>query len=145
MPYVMVPVPEEHVEGVMQFVLRTIARADLEPWDVESMAELFGSVDEISRAYLSFAARATLSGKTMTDGDMADLIELSVRETSAVLRDINEVAREELERDNVAFRRLTEEVQPNGRSIERWVVSMEPEIARMIVEVEKRDLAETTS
>ena len=26
MPYVMVPVPEEHVEDVMQFILRAIAR-----------------------------------------------------------------------------------------------------------------------
>ena len=33
MGYVMMPVPEEHVEAVMQFVLRAMAKASLEPWD----------------------------------------------------------------------------------------------------------------
>ncbi len=37
MPYVMVPVPEEHVEDVMQFILRAMARASIEPWDQPSL------------------------------------------------------------------------------------------------------------
>jgi hypothetical protein len=35
MPYVMVPVPEEHVQDVMQFVLREMAKASHVPWDDE--------------------------------------------------------------------------------------------------------------
>ena len=40
MPYVMVPVPEEHVQDVMQFILREVARASLEAWDEESVEDM---------------------------------------------------------------------------------------------------------
>jgi hypothetical protein len=53
MPYVMVPVPEEHVQDVMQFVLREVAKASLEPWDEKSVSELFHDGDEGSRSLLA--------------------------------------------------------------------------------------------
>ena len=46
MPYVMVPVPEEHVEDVMQYILRALSRAAIVPWDDESIAEVYEQVDE---------------------------------------------------------------------------------------------------
>ena len=46
MPYVMVPVPEEHVQDVMQFVVRMASQATLEPWTQEALGELFDEIDE---------------------------------------------------------------------------------------------------
>ena len=60
MPYEMVPVPEEHVQDVMQFILREMAKASLEPWDDESVSKLFHEVDESSRSLLAYTARASL-------------------------------------------------------------------------------------
>ena len=63
MPYVMVPVPEEHVKEVMEFVIRTMARASIEEWDEESIESLFATVDEASRSLLSVVARAATTGQ----------------------------------------------------------------------------------
>ena len=49
MPYVMVPVPEEHVEAVMQFVLRAVAQAALQDWDTESLTKLWEDSDEATQ------------------------------------------------------------------------------------------------
>ena len=68
MPYVMVPVPEEHVQDVMQFVLREVAKASQLPWDEESVAQLFGEVDEASRSLLAYAARAITNGTDLLGG-----------------------------------------------------------------------------
>ena len=65
MPYVMMPVPEEHVEEVMQFILRAIARASIQPWDAESITKLYGEVDEASRSLLAFVARASAAASSM--------------------------------------------------------------------------------
>src|SRR4029453_8318573 len=67
MPYVMVPVPEEHVQDVMQFILREMAKASLVPWDEESVTVLFHEIDEANRSLLAYVARATLSGTDITE------------------------------------------------------------------------------
>ena len=60
MPYVMVPVPEEHVLEVMAIVLRLAARQshDEPPkgWDQQAVTEFFGKANEPTRGLLSFLA-----------------------------------------------------------------------------------------
>lgn len=93
MPWVSVPVPEEHVQEVMEFVIRTIARANLQEWENDSMATFFAKCDEPSRALISVVARAANAGKDLTDQMAADFIELTVREMYGLQREINEAAR----------------------------------------------------
>lgn len=73
MSYVMVPVPEEHVEEVMRYVLELVDDGDdngaggrksrkLRDWDAESMRELFAESDEITRAVLSYVAQPEHTG-----------------------------------------------------------------------------------
>lgn len=140
MPYVMVPVPEEHVEEVMRFMLRALARASEEEWDLEAMTAIFDGSDEITRTLLSVVARATLGDKQVSDRDVAEATQLSVRESTAIIRELNELAREE-NRPNVLVRNPTTERLPNGRLTEKIVVAMEPEIAELIAEAERADLA----
>ena len=69
MPYVMIPVPEEHVEEVMQYVLRAVARAAIQPWDTESIGAIFSEVDEATRSLLAFVARASADGGELESAD----------------------------------------------------------------------------
>ena len=62
MGYVMMPVPEEHVEAVMQFVLRAIAKASLEPWDLASATSLYDEVDEATRSLVAFVGEGSRGG-----------------------------------------------------------------------------------
>lgn len=140
MPYVMVPVPEEHVEEVMQFMLRSMAKASQEDWDQASVTELFAEVDELSKMLLSHVARATVEGKEVFEGDAAAAVQLSVRETAAIVRELNEMARD-LNHPSIIYRRPTSEVLPNGRTMEKNAIAVDDEIAPLILEAEKSDLA----
>ena len=71
MGYVMMPVPEEHVEAVMQFVLRAIAKASLEPWDPESASEVWEEVDEATRSLLAFVGAGGREDIDLSDAEAA--------------------------------------------------------------------------
>jgi hypothetical protein len=138
MPYVMVPVPEEHVEEVMQFVLRAVARASVQPWDLEGISQLWDEVDELSRALLSYVSRATVADKDLAEGDVAAMMQLSVRETIAIMREVNEVARQS-DRPNLIFPRTVAERLPNGRTMEKRVLFMEDDVADLLRQAEEAE------
>jgi hypothetical protein len=141
MPYVMVPVPEEHVQDVMQFVLREVAKASLAPWDEESVSELFREVDEESRSMLAYAARATISGKELTEVEVADLMQLRQREMAGIMRELNERASKANRPALVSARTVTETL-PNGRTIEKRVLWMSEELAPLVHNAERAELAD---
>lgn len=141
MPYVMVPVPEEHVEEVMTFVLRAVARASIEDWDADSMTQFFNDVDEPSRALMSVVARATLAGKELSEPETADMIELSRRETLGILRELNDLARDITPpRPMVLIQRTVTDTLPNGHTRERRVLAMAEEVAQLVQEAERKEL-----
>jgi hypothetical protein len=141
MPYVMVPVPEEHVQDVMQFILREMAKASLEPWDEVSVTQLFREVDEESRSLLAYAARATISGKELSEGDAADLMQLRAREMAGIMRDLNERA-SKANRPALVMTRTVTETLPNGRTTEKRVLWMQEELAPLIHAAERAELAD---
>ncbi|MDZ7673812.1 MAG: hypothetical protein U5K30_01900 [Acidimicrobiales bacterium] len=75
----MVPVPEDRVKDVMQFVVRIVNQDALEDWDEESIAQMFEDVDEPSRALLSTVAQAVQEGRATARSQTMPLplIELS--------------------------------------------------------------------
>jgi hypothetical protein len=141
MPYVMVPVPEEHVQDVMQFVLREVARASLEPWDEAAVSTLFHEVDEEGRSLLAYAARAVVSGKELSEADAAALLQLRPREMAGLVRDINERAAQ-ANRPNIVFTRVVSETLPNGRTVDKRVLSMSDELAPLVRDAERAELAD---
>lgn len=140
MPYVMVPVPEEHVEDVMNYMLRAMARANQEQWDQDNVTELFSQVDELSKALLAHVARAVTEGREVYENDAAAAVQLSQRETAAIVRELNEIARE-ANRPSMIFRRPTVELLPNGRTMDRFAIVVEEDVAPLVLEAEKADLA----
>lgn len=140
MPYVMVPVPEEHVQDVLDFVLRAIARASVQPWDAESLTKFFLEIDEPGRMLLSVVAHAVRADKPLTEDEASERIELSRREMLGILQELNELA-QAASRPPLLVRRKATDVLPNGRIIERAVVAMEPEIAALVYEAERVELS----
>lgn len=140
MPYVMLPVPEEHVEEVMQFVLRAIAEASIEPWDAESINVLYNDVDESTRSLLAFVARAAADEGELSDVDAARRIQMTVRETGGIMNDLNATTRES-KRPQLISIRVVSERTPNGRVVDRRVLLMDPEIAALVRAAEKTELA----
>jgi hypothetical protein len=141
MPYVMVPVPEEHVQDVMQFILREVAKASLEPWDEESVSTLFHDIEEEGRSLLAYVARAIASGKEISEAEAAALLQLRPREMAGLVRDINERAAQ-ANRPNLVFPRMVTETLPNGRTIDKRVLAMSDELAPLVRSAERAELAD---
>src|SRR6478736_3344499 len=135
MPYVMVPVPEEHVEDVMQFILRAIARASIQPWDEESLSETYHEVDETTRSLLAFVARAEAEGKELDTLAAARQIQMTPREVNGILNEMQTLIRE-ANRAPIVSVRVASERLPNGRVTEKRVLTMEPEVADLVRIVE---------
>jgi hypothetical protein len=141
MPYVMVPVPEEHVQDVMQFILREVTRASLDAWDDESVSALFHEVDEESRSLLAYAARAAMNGKEISEADAADLMQLRPREMAGIMRDLNERATKSNRPPLVTVRTVSETL-PNGRTTDKRVLVMSDEVAPLVHAAERAELAD---
>jgi hypothetical protein len=139
MPYVNIPVPEEHVEEVMAFVLRAMARAAIEPWDEASVGEFFAEIDESTRALLAFVARASASGRELFESEAASSLQLSVRETFGLMREVNERATR-ANRPTLITARLVTETLQNGRTVEKRVYSMPEDVAPLVAEADRADL-----
>ena len=138
----MVPVPEEHVEAVMQYVLRAIARASILPWDKDAINELWSEIDESSRSLIAFVARESAVGGEMDVADAARKLQVTPRETNAIVVELNNRARDKDRLNLLNARNVTERL-PNGRTTEKRVLQIDPETADVIREVEKADLLES--
>jgi hypothetical protein len=141
MPYVMVPVPEEHVQDVMQFILREMAKASLVPWDEESVSALFHEVDEANRSLLAYVARATLSGADITEPQAAEMMQLRQREVAGLLRELNDEATK-ANRPALISAPTVKETLPNGRTTEKRVLTMSEEVAQLVRDAERAELAD---
>jgi hypothetical protein len=139
MPYVMVPVPEEHVEDVMQFILRATLRANQEDWDQDAVISVWDDADELTRTLISFIARATVNETEVFETDAATAVQLSGRETAAIIRELNETARE-FNRPNFLTRHPTVEVLPNGRTLDKMALAMELDLANLVQGAERAEL-----
>lgn len=140
MGYVMVPVPEEHVEETMRLILRVSSQAKVMEWDGPSITDLFHQVDEPARSVMSAVARGTLASGPTSDVEVASSIEMSQREVLSITRDLNSRGAAE---DRPALFILGKEVDtlPNGRTREMRTLTMDVDVAQWVREVERAELA----
>lgn len=133
MPYVMVPVPEEHVQEVMRYVIKLLQEADLEDWDEESMRQLFDGSDEITRALLSFVAQPEHAGGVPKD-EVAQGLELHGY-LPTVMKNLKVRSRNEFGR----FPPIRKEQEPGGRGGRRSVPMfvMDEGVAELVRAAEK--------
>ncbi len=135
MPYVMVPVPEEHVLEVMGVVMRLAARRShdepAQAWDQEAVTEFFGKANEPTRGLLSFLAHPKRAGREFIPPDIARGLELEASAVSGLLGPLNR----EFRRGNrmpLFESRVQVETSPNGRTLKRRRLTMDAENARMV-------------
>jgi hypothetical protein len=135
MPYVMVPVPEEHVLEVMGVVLRLASRRshDEPPkaWDQDAVNEFFAKANEQTRGLLSFLANRRRAGKEFIPPDIARGLDLETSEVSGLLGPLNREFRRS-NRKPLLESRVQIETAPNGRSLKRRRLRMPPEHAQMV-------------
>lgn len=139
----MVPVPEEHVQEAMALILRLTSRANLEPWDQDSIREVFHGVDEPSRSVISAVSRATAAKGAIPDAEAAASIEMTKREVLGICRELNEKA-QEMDRPGLIMVKQENEVLPNGRTRERRMLSVERFVADLVREAEREELASSS-
>jgi hypothetical protein len=141
MPYVMVPVPEEHVVDVMQYVTRLVARGSREAWDQESIEELWGAADEPARSLLSVVASAALAGRMITGAEAIQAIELKQRDLVELIASLEESSKERNRRPLFLMEKAEQEV-PGGRLRPVRHLVMERDVAEMIrsIELKMREL-----
>jgi hypothetical protein len=135
MPYVMVPVPEEHVLEVMGVVMRLAARRshDEPPkaWDQEAVTEFFAKANEPTRGLLSFLAHPKRAGQEVIPPDIARALELEASEVSGLMGPLNREFRK-ANRVPLFESRVGIETSPGGRTLKRRRLKMDGENARMV-------------
>jgi hypothetical protein len=140
MGYVMVPVPEEHVEEAMGMILRIASRARLAEWEQTEVIAMFEDVDEPTRSVLSAVARSSNAGTTLSDHQIAESIEIPQRELLGIVRELNERAQAASRHPLILVQQDTEQL-PNGRIREQRILSMDTELASLVREAERVERA----
>jgi hypothetical protein len=135
MPYVMVPVPEEHVLEVMGFVMRVTSRPshDEPPldWDQEAVNEFFAKANEPTRGLLSFLAHPKRAGKEFIPPDIARALELEPSEVAGLLGPLSREFRK-ANRVPLFESRVHPETTLSGRTLKRRRLKMPEEHAQMV-------------
>jgi hypothetical protein len=124
----------------MEYVVRLAARANQQQWDPEAIAEFFLGSDEASKSVLSTVARRIIAGSPLTDDALADLVQLTRRETLGVIRELN-VRATRTKRPQVMIVREVADASPDGKTGERRVLGMSAEVAEMIRKAEEIERA----
>jgi hypothetical protein len=135
MPYVMVPVPEEHVLEVMGLVMRlaTRRRHDEAPkaWDQDAVNEFFAKANEPTRGLLSFLAHPKRAGNEFIPPEIARTLELEASEVSGLLGPLNREFRR-ANRVPLFESRVQVETSAGGRTRKRRRLKMKAEHARIV-------------
>ena len=129
------------MQDVMQFILREVAKASLEPWDEESVSTLFHDIEEEGRSLLAYRGPGDRQRQGDLEAEAAALLQLRPREMAGLVRDINERAAQ-ANRPNLVFPRMVTETLPNGRTIDKRVLAMSDELAPLVRSAERAELAD---
>lgn len=89
MPYVMVPVPEEHEQEVMQEILQLSLRESLNAWDPAKLVPFVAGLDEVDRSLVTTLAEATSRGQRLTRAQVAGRLGLELTRLTEVVEDLN--------------------------------------------------------
>jgi hypothetical protein len=124
----MVPVPEEYLTEIMDFVVRMAAAERIQGWNDDDIATLVDTVDDAARSLLGLVAGHALANQHVPEPEAAREIGLSMRETLGLTRELNNLAiahgHPELVKSNEVTR-----VQPDGTTEDFMALTMERTIA----------------
>ena len=138
MPYVMVPVLEEHVLDVMCYVTR-LSRSHEEgtgEWDQESIERLFEESNELSRSLISYLAHPARAGHEVSPPEIAQALELQLSDFAGIVGPLNRQFRK-LNKVPLFESRVASATTPSGRQMKKRTLVMTEELSQMVRTAEK--------
>lgn len=135
MPYVMVPVPEEHERDVHQMVLRLTLSAALNKWDPASVRRLLEDSSDNGRSVLLAVARGCSEGSFVSEHTIAELLGLSPNEVVELAMEVNAVCQANTWPALLLMKSDMED-QPDGsrRLVRRFMIGADP--GRLVLDAE---------
>jgi hypothetical protein len=131
MIWVMVPVPEELAPAVASLVFHLSFTASRQQWDHALMGDHLLSLADEPRAALFAVAAGVLAGDPIEDVQLAEQLEVSVREVFGVVRDANDVTVASLAGELIASRLEQVDDGAGGERVRR-LLYMLPSLAEMV-------------
>jgi hypothetical protein len=133
MPYVMVPVPEEHVLEVMRYVMRLSRSTEegTDEWDSESVERLFEEANELSRSLISYLAHPARAGQEVSPPEIAEALELQLSDFAGILGPLSRQFRK-LNKVPLFDSRVVNATTPSGRQVKKRTLSMSEDLAQMV-------------
>lgn len=89
MPYVMVPVPEEHEKEFQSELLQLTLRASINAWDAAMVQGLLDELDEPALALVRVLVDAASANRRLTRQQVAELLQSDVATVSSLAERIN--------------------------------------------------------
>ena len=135
--YVMVPVPEEHAEAVMNYLRWNVGKPPPIPFDEASIARMYDLADDLSRALLSVVSSATVTDRELTVAEASDMIGCSDRETVGLTVELNHLTQVE---GGPPFVVMLKETPPPAGEARPWAtraIMMADNVARLFRQAEQ--------
>jgi hypothetical protein len=135
----MVPVPEEHVQEVMRFIVSVASRAPetaAERWDEASVEEFFLDAGEPTRALLSYLAHPARAGNPVRPNEIAAALELESTDVSGIVGPLRREARR-AGRVPLVESRSMRSTSVAGKPSKRRSFVMSEEVAAMVRQAER--------
>lgn len=89
MPYVMVPVPEEHEAELMQELLKMSLRERLNAWEPEPLRALVDGLEPTSRRLVTELAEVSVNNRRLSESAAAALLGIDGGELDEIVETIN--------------------------------------------------------
>jgi hypothetical protein len=131
--WVMVPVPAEHEQSVLQRVIVLgMAASGGVTWSPELLARHFDALAPEARALLRVVARRILANQPVEDMELAERFAMSVREVLGLAQEVNDATMDPFPGAIVVVQSEVVEDSAGGR---RRVVKMDPLVASVICDL----------
>jgi hypothetical protein len=131
--WVMVPVPAEHEQSVLQRVIVLgMAASGGVTWSPELLARHFDALAPEARALLRVVARRILASQPVEDTELAERFAMSVREVLGLAQEVNDATMDPFPGAIVVVQSEVVEDSAGGR---RRVVKMDPLVASVICDL----------
>lgn len=137
MEYVMVPVPAEHEQEVLRFLIGMAARAGQQPWEPSQVEAVLAATDDTGRTLVAAVADAVLDKAPLSEADAAAALMISRRELVGLMRELNELPEARAHGGLLGHRKVVEPARGGGEHEVR-LLGMDLEAAKTVRERRQR-------
>lgn len=135
MEYVMVPVPEEFVAQVTQYLHWNTGSLPPDAWPPDAIARLLGDLDEAARRVLLYVAKSAEEVVVVSVHDAAETAGCSDRELLGLIVELNDAVRLSC---GLPFAMATSVREgASGTGPQTWAVNMPGDIAKLLLDAAK--------